>query len=66
MTKTSKYYMSRLQKYFDNYWGAYGESAGWLANPKPNQWQFIIIDLGLKVTLICNDNGRVAERRERI
>lgn len=66
MTKTSRYYMGRLQKYFDNYWSAYGDSAGWLVNPKPNQWQFIIMDLGLKITLTCNDNGRVSERRERV
>lgn len=66
MTKTSRYYMERLQKYFDNYWGAYGDSAGWLVNPKPNQWQFIIMDLGLKITLTCNDNGRVSERREHV
>jgi hypothetical protein len=64
--KTSKYYMARLQKYFDNYWGAYGDSAGWLTNPKPNQWVFIIEGLGLKVTLTCNDNGRVTEKRERV
>ena len=64
--KTSIYYMSRLQKYFDSYWGAYGDSAGWMVNPKPNQWQFVIFELGLKVTLTCNDNGQVRERRERI
>lgn len=64
--KTSRYYMSHLQKYFDKYWGAYGDTAGWLVNPKPNQWLFIVSDLGLKVILTCNDNGRVSERRERI
>lgn len=58
--------MDRLQKYFDKYWSAYGDDAGWLVNPKPNQWIFIVDGLGLKVTLICNDNGRVTERRERI
>lgn len=64
--KTSKYYMSRLQKYFDTYWGAYGDSAGWLVNSKPNQWIFVVEGLGLKITLTCNDNGRVSENRERV
>lgn len=58
--------MKYLQKYFDNNWGEFGDMAGWLVNPAPNKWQFIIEDLGLKVTLTCNDNGSVVEKRERI
>ena len=64
--KPTRYYMRHLQRYFDKHWGEYGDTAGWLVNPAPNKWQFIVLELGLKVTLRCTDNGFVVESRERI
>lgn len=64
--KSTRHYMKHLQKYFDKYWGEFGDTAGWLVNPAPNTWLFVIEDLGLKVTLTCRDNGSVVEKRERI
>lgn len=64
--KPTRYYMKYLQRYFDRCWGEYGDTAGWLVNPAPNTWQFIVLELGLKVTLKCTDNGFVTESRERI
>ena len=62
--KSTRWYMRYLQRYFDKYFGEYGDTAGWLVNPAPNKWQFIILELNLKVTLTCDDYGRVREKRE--
>lgn len=60
--KSTRYYMKHLQRYFDLHYGEYGETAGWLVNPRPNQWQFVILELGFKVTLTCSDTGFVSEK----
>ena len=66
MAKHTRFYMKCLQKYFDEFYEDYGDTAGWLVNPAPNKWQFIILELGLKVTLTCDDNGRVTETKMNI
>lgn len=64
--KSTRWYMKYLQRYFDKYFSEYGDTAGWLVNPAPNVWQFIILELGLKITLTCDDQGQVDEKRVRI
>lgn len=64
--KPTRWYMKYLQRYFDMYYGEYGDTAGWLVNPAPNRWQFIILELGLKVTLTCDDHGNVTEEKVNI
>lgn len=59
--KSTRWYMKYLQRYFDMHYGEYGDTAGWLVNPAPNKWQFIILELGLQVTLTCDDAGCVTE-----
>ena len=61
-----KHYSSYLQRYFDRHWGHYDESAEWHANPAPNKWLFDIRELGVRVTLTCDDSGRVTESRVKI
>lgn len=63
--KSTRWYMKYLQRYFNQHYGEYGETAGWLVNPAPNQWQFYILELGLKVTLTCDDHGCVTEKAVR-
>ena len=65
MRKT-RFYMRFLQKYFDTHYGEYGETAGWMINPAPNKWQFVVVELGLKITLTCDDDGRVTETSQAI
>lgn len=60
----TKWYMNKLQRYFDEHYGEYGDTAGWLVNPANNIWQFVIVDLDIKVTLICDEVGLVFEKRE--
>ena len=61
--KPTRWYMRYLQRYFDYHYGEYGDTAGWLVNPAPNKWQFIILELNLKVTLTCDDSGCVTENK---
>ena len=61
--KSTRWYMKYLQKYFDAHYGEYADSAGWLVNPAPNKWQFIILELNRKVTLTCDDSGHVTEEK---
>lgn len=62
--KSTRFYMKHLQRYFDKYWSEYGDDAGWLVNPTPNTWQFVIEELGVKVILVCSDIGVVTESTE--
>ena len=64
--RSVRWCMKHLQKYFDKHYGEYSESAGWLVNPANNQWKFIILELGVVVTLTCDDFGYVTEEKEPI
>ena len=66
LTKTEKYYNDHLQKYFDRRYGKYGENAEYYVNPAINKWQFKIPELCIEVTLICNDAGRIIEKRRNV
>ena len=59
-------YIKHLQRYFDAYYGKYEESAEWEVDPAVNQWEVIIRELGIRVTLTCDDNGRISEEREKM
>lgn len=64
--KDEKWYDSRLNIYFEKNYGEYSDTAGWFTNPAPNQWLFVILELGLKITLTCDDKGNVTESEEKI
>lgn len=64
--KDEKWYDSRLNKYFEKNYGEYSDTAGWFPNPAVNQWLFVILEIGLKITLTCDDNGNVTESVEKI
>lgn len=61
--KDTRWYMRRLQRYFDMHYGEYGDTAGYLVNPAPNQWKFCIDEIDAMVTLTCEENGVVTEKR---
>lgn len=64
--RTTQYYARKLAKYFNDYFSAYEETAEYYPNPEENQWMFIIPELGLRITLTCDDGGTVSEERLRI
>ena len=59
--RTEKFYKNRLNKYFNEHYPDYEETAEWYVDPAPNEWMFEIPGRG-KILLICNDNGKVTER----
>lgn len=61
-----KHYSSYLQRYFDRNWGHYDESAEWHPNPASNIWVFDIREMGIRVTLTCDEYGSVRESRMKI
>lgn len=56
-------YHTRLKRYFDEHYGDYEETAEWYVDPDINTWKFKISELEVIITLICNDQGVVIERR---
>lgn len=60
------WYQERLQRYFDEYFKPYEETAEWYINPAPNKWKFNIPELGLTIRLTCTERGIVTELRDRI
>lgn len=63
MVKSERFYYDRLQRYFDEHYGEYDDSAEYYNNPAPNQWKFYIPELGVVVLLTCDDQGEVDEIR---
>lgn len=59
-------YAAQLKRYFDKHYGEYEYSAAWYVNPAPNMWKFEILELNRIVTLICDEDGRVTEEREKL
>lgn len=55
------YYKRHLQRYFEEHYGQYKETAEWFADSAPNKWKFIVPELSIAVTLICGSNGDVSE-----
>ena len=63
MHKTNRFYDSELQRYFDEYYSAFEDSAAFYNNPAPNQWKFYIPEYKADILLICHDSGRIEEFR---
>lgn len=63
---SESWYQERLQRYFDEYFKPYEETAEWYVNPAPNKWKFIIPELGLVIRLTCTERGIVTELRDKI
>lgn len=69
MSRSERFYERKLQRYFDEYYGAYEysdeyeDAVEYYVNPAPNQWKFYIPDLGVVVILTCDDSGEVDEIR---
>jgi len=60
------YYSRYLQRYFDEHFREYDETALWHVDPAPNKWKFVIRELGQVITLTCDNNGVVTEERRNI
>lgn len=63
MLKPERYYEGILSGYYCSYYGAYEEETEFYVNPTPNKWKFYIPSLGMIVTLVCDDEGEITERR---
>ena len=66
MLHTDIWYYNRLNKHFDKRFEWYEDVAEFHVNPAPNKWIFDIHELGARITLTCQDDGRVIETREYI
>lgn len=64
--RSETWYNRKLQKYFDEHYVEYEETAGYYVNPSINVWKFEIPEKGIKVTLTCEDNGNIIENIYRI
>ena len=54
-------YQRRLQRYFDQHYSQYEETAEWFPDGAPNKWKFIVPELGVIVTLVCGAKGDISE-----
>ena len=59
-------YIKHLQRYFNEHYGNYDESAEWSVDPAPNKWEFVIRVLGIRVILTCHEDGKISEIRRGI
>lgn len=66
LQRAGNWYERRLQKYFDEYFKPYEETAEFYVNPAPNKWKFDIPELGITVRLCCTERGIVTEMRDKI
>lgn len=66
MRHTEKWYQRRLAKYFTEHYSKYEDTAEYYADPAPNIWHFMILELRLRVMLVCDDSGQVREKRVEI
>ena len=66
LTKPEHYYARKLQRYFEMLFFEYEESVKFYVNPAINKWKFDSPELGIRVTLTCDDDGQVFERREQL
>lgn len=57
------YIEALLNLYYEENYSEYDETIEWYVNPAPNKWKFYIPDLGIIVTLTCNNQGEVIEKR---
>ena len=60
--RTEKWYQRRLAKYFNDHYHEIEEEAEFYADPGYDKWEFLIPETGLRVTLICHENGIVSEK----
>lgn len=64
LTRTERFYRNKLQQYFNKKFLDYAETAEYYVDPDINMWRFIIPELGIDVTLTCDDDGHVDEKRK--
>ena len=61
--RTERFYSNYLQRYFDEHYGQYDETAEFFPNPEIYKWKFYIPELDRTVLLVCLDDGYVIEKR---
>lgn len=59
--RSEKWYQKRLAQYFKDHYFDIEDEIEFYTDPDINKWQFIIPETGLRVTLICGENGDVLE-----
>lgn len=63
LTRTERFYCNKLQQYFNRKFLNYADTAEYYVDPDINMWRFIIPELGIDVTLTCDNDGYVTEKR---
>lgn len=64
MLKPERYYEGVLRAYYYSFYGKYEEETEYFVNPAVDKWKFYIPSLGTIITLICDDEGEIAEEIE--
>ena len=57
--RDNKWYQRQLAKYFTEHYSQYEDTAEFWNDPAPNQWLFDIPELGVKIELTCDEDGKV-------
>ena len=63
LTRTERFYRNKLQQYFNRKFLNYADTAEYYVDSDINMWRFIIPELGIDVTLTCDNDGYVTEKR---
>ena len=66
LTRTDRFYRNKLQQYFNKKFLNYADVAEYYVDPEINIWKFIIRELGIEVTLTCDNDGAVTEKRKQL
>lgn len=64
--KTERFYRNKLQQYFNKKYLNYADTAEYYVDPDINVWKFDIYELGVGITLTCDDYGVVTETRKQL
>ena len=64
LTRTERFYHNKLQQYFNRKYLNYADVAEYYIDPDINIWKFIIRELGVVVTLTCDNDGHIEEKRK--
>lgn len=64
--RTERFYRNKLQQYFNKRYLDYADVAEYYVDPDINVWKFDIYELGVGITLICDNDGVVTETRKQL
>ena len=64
--RTERFYRNKLQQYFNKRYLDYADVDEYYVDPDINVWKFDIYELGVEITLTCDNDGVVTETRKQL